>query len=77
MKRTTIYLDAETEVLLKLESVRRGQPAAELIREAIRAYLAERPGQLPAGRGRFQSGRRQTAARAEEVLRDTGFGQDD
>jgi hypothetical protein len=74
MKRTTIYLDADTEVLLKLEAVRRGKPAAELIREAVRAYLQERPSQLPSGGGKFSSGHKQTAERAEEILATTGFG---
>lgn len=76
MKRTTIYLDAELEVLLKRESLRRGKPAAELIRDAVRTYLTERPAQLPAGAGAFRSGRKTTAERAEEVLTSTGFGEE-
>jgi ribbon-helix-helix CopG family protein len=76
MKRTTIYLEPEDEVLLKLEAMKSGRPAAEVIREAIRAYLHERPGKLPPGGGAFRSGRKTTAERAEEVLRTSKFGED-
>jgi len=31
MRRTTIYLDTELETLLKIETIRRGKPMAELI----------------------------------------------
>jgi ribbon-helix-helix CopG family protein len=74
MKRTTIYVDPELEVLLKRESIRRGKPAAELIRDAVRAYLSEDPAKLPPGAGAFRSGRKETAERAEEILAKTGFG---
>ena len=76
MKRTTIYLEPDDEVLLKLEAMRSGRPAAELIREAIRAYLQERPGKLPPGGGAFRSGKKTTAQRAEEILRTSRFGED-
>jgi len=74
MKRTTIYLDADLELLLKLEAIRSGRPAAELIREAVRAYLHDRPAQAPPGGGEFRSGRRTTAERTEEVLKSSRFG---
>lgn len=74
MKRTTIYLDPELEVLLKLEMLRRGQPMAEIVREAVQAYVTREPRQAPHGAGAFASGKSDTAERAEEVLRETGFG---
>jgi len=74
MKRTTIYLEPELEVLLKLEMQRRKQPMAELIREALRSYL-QRPQRLPPGAGAFSSGRKDTAERAEELLGKLKFGQ--
>ncbi len=43
MKRTTIYLDPELEILLKLEAMRRKQPMAEVIREALREKLSSQP----------------------------------
>ena len=76
MKRSTIYLDADTEVLLKLEALRSGKPAAEVIRDALRAYLTSRAGELPPGGGAFRSGKKNTAARAEDLLRSSGFGED-
>jgi hypothetical protein len=76
MKRTTIYLEPDEEVLIKLESMRSGRPAAEVIREAIRAYLHERPGKVPPGGGAFRSGKKTTAERAEDILRTSRFGED-
>jgi hypothetical protein len=74
MKRTTIYLEPELEVLLKLEMLRQKRSMAELIREAVYAYVTREPRQAPPGAGAFASGRADTAGRAEEVLVETGFG---
>lgn len=76
MKRTTIYLEPDLELLLKTEMHRRKRPMADLIREALRAYLVGGPGTEPPGAGAFKSGRRNTAERAEEVLTQTRFGAD-
>jgi hypothetical protein len=75
MKRTTIYLEPELEVLLTRETRRRGQPMAVLVREALRAYLSREPENGPPGAGAFASGRSDTADAAERVLRETGFGE--
>lgn len=77
MKRTTIYLDPELEVLLKLEATRRNQPMADLIREALRAHLADRQSGAPPGAGAFDSGHADTAERHEELLEELGFGADE
>jgi hypothetical protein len=74
MKRTTIYLEPELEVLLKLEVLRQKRPMAEIIREAVHAYVTREPRRVPPGAGSFASGRSDTAERAEEVLAETGFG---
>jgi hypothetical protein len=74
MRRTTIYLEPELEVLLKLEMLRQRRPMAEIVREAVRAYVSREPRQAPPGAGRFASRRTDTAERAEEVLAETGFG---
>ena len=47
MKRTTIYLEPELEVLLKLEMQRQKRPMAELVREAVYAYVTRAPRQMP------------------------------
>ncbi|MGQ0735107.1 MAG: CopG family transcriptional regulator [Acidobacteriota bacterium] len=74
MKRTTIYFEPELEVLLKLEMLRQRRPMAEIVREAVHAYVTREPRQAPPGAGAFASGRGDTADRAEEILADTGFG---
>ena len=74
MKRTTIYLEPELEVRLKMEGLRRKQPMAEIVREAVEAYLAREPTTGPPGAGAFASGRTDTADRVEAVLAETGFG---
>jgi hypothetical protein len=74
MKRTTIYLEPELEVLLKLEVQRRKKPMAEIVREAVYAYVTRAPRSAPPGAGAFASGRSDTAERAESVLAETGFG---
>ena len=68
MKRITLYLDADTKALLKLESMRRQQPMAEIVREALHAYLRKKPRRRSPGRGEFRSGRKDIAERAEELL---------
>jgi hypothetical protein len=75
MKRTTIYLDPELEVLLKLEMLRQKRPMADIVREAVNAYVTRKPRKAPAGAGAFASGETDTAERAEEILRATGFGE--
>ena len=74
MKRTTIYLEPELEVLLKMEMLRQKRPMAEIVREAVHAYVTREPRRAPPGAGAFASGHTDTAQRAEEVLARTGFG---
>lgn len=74
MKRTTIYLDPELEVLLKLEATRRNQSMADLIRDALRAHLSGQQPGPPPGAGAFDSGHTDTAERHEELLGELGFG---
>jgi hypothetical protein len=74
MKRTTIYLEPELEVLLKLEMLRQKRPMAEIVREAVHAYVSRERRSAPPGAGDFGSGRSDTADRSEEILTKTGFG---
>ena len=75
MKRTSVVLDPELEVSLKLEALRQRRPSSELVREALRAYLADRQ-QAPDLNwiGAFESQAGDVAERAEEEL--DGFGED-
>ena len=74
MKRTTIYLAPDLEVRLKTEMLRRGQPMAELVREAVEVYLAGGASDAPPGAGAFASGHRDTASRVDDVLGEAAFG---
>ena len=74
MRRTTIYFEPELEVLLKLEVLRQKRPMAEIVREAVHAYVTREPRKVPPGAGAFSSGRSDTADRSEEILAETGFG---
>lgn len=74
MKRTTIYLAPELEMLLKSEMLRQNRPMAEIVREAVEAYVTREPRKPPPGAGAFASGQADTAERADAILQDTGFG---
>lgn len=74
MKRTTIYFDGDLELRLKMEVQRRKRPMAELVREAVEAYLTQGPAPGPPGDGAFASGRADTAGDVDAALRQTGFG---
>ena len=74
MKRTTIYLEPELEVLLKLEMLRQRRAMAEIVREAVHVYVTRRPRKAPPGARAFASGRADTADRGDEILTETGFG---
>ena len=74
MKRTTIYLEPDLELRLKLEVLRQKRPMAEIVREALHTYVERAPRRIPPGGGGFASGRSDTAERAEDVLAETGFG---
>src|SRR4029079_18947537 len=74
MKRTTIYLDPELEVLLKSEMLRQNRPMAEIVREAVEAYVTREPRKPPPGGGAFASGYADTADQADAILEATGFG---
>lgn len=76
MRRTTIYLEPDLEVLAKLEAMRSSRSMAEVLREALRSYLSTRQPQVPPGAGAFDSGETQTAEHAEEVLGKLGFAEE-
>ncbi|GBD33229.1 MAG: hypothetical protein KatS3mg081_0307 [Gemmatimonadales bacterium] len=74
MKRTTIFLDSALSRRAKQAARRQGKSFAQLVREALAAYLAggsraaggaER---LPSVAGRFESGHRDTSERVDELL---------
>jgi len=74
MRRTTIYLEPELEILLERETKRRRQPMAALIREALRDFLTRETPTGPPGAGAFDSGQADTATKVDEILTETDFG---
>lgn len=68
MEKTTLYLSAETQRDLREEARRSGRAQAELIREALSAYLAKRPRPLPRSVGIAADGK-VTGRRSEAWIR--------
>ena len=70
MKRTTIFIDEPLERDLKARAERERRPMAELVREAVREYMAHDSAAAPLPRfvGVGRSGRTDTAERHEELL---------
>lgn len=72
--KTTVYLDGAEYRRLKAVAEAEGRSAAELIREAVREYTAQRAGRKTTRSiGRFRSGRSDLAEKSEELLE--GFGE--
>lgn len=71
MKRTTIFIDPKLERELKRMAARRNVTFATVVREAMTAYVATpAAGVVPSIAGRFSSGRGDTAARVDGLLRE-------
>ena len=69
MKRTTIFVPEALERDLQLYARRKGKPTAAIVREALAAYIAERPAaDLPSFTGAFDSGHTDTAGRHDELI---------
>jgi len=69
MVKTTVYLDDETVRSLRVMSERCARSQAHLIREALQRFTSGEKPPLPAGLGRFDSGRTDTTARRKELLK--------
>jgi metal-responsive CopG/Arc/MetJ family transcriptional regulator len=70
MKRTSLFLDAKLLRDLKRAADRRRVSVASIVREAVARYLAEPSTSeaLPSIAGKFASGKRNTAARVDDLL---------
>ena len=73
MKKTTIYLDEEVDLLLRRVAARRGSTRTELIRTAIRELLMAESGERRLPRSLGSSGKTDTSTRVDEILK-SGFG---
>jgi metal-responsive CopG/Arc/MetJ family transcriptional regulator len=72
VRKTTIYLPDDLRRALDAAARESGQSQADLIRRAVRAYLADRPQALPASIGRHRGGT--FAARDDEALLEEAWG---
>lgn len=68
MEKTTLYLPDDLRRALADEGRRSGRPQAQLIREALGNYLADRPRPLPLSIGIGADGK-VTGKRSEDWLR--------
>ena len=71
MKRTTIFIDPQSERELQGLARRLRRPVASLVREAIERYVVDARGRAARGLGFVaagRSGRRDVAERHEELL---------
>jgi ribbon-helix-helix CopG family protein len=70
MKRTSLFLDTKLLRDLKRAADRRRVSVASIVREAVARYLAEplASDPLPSVAGKFASGKRNTAARVDDLL---------
>jgi hypothetical protein len=76
MRHAKAHLDPEEELRQRLAAAS-SEKSVERLREDLRKHLSRKPHpDLPPGAGAFDSGHTDTAERAEEILRETGFGQD-
>ena len=69
MKKTTLYLDEQTDLALKQLARAQGRSQAEVIREALAVYSTSAERFLLVGVGAYRSGWSDVSARAEELLR--------
>lgn len=56
MEKTTIYLPTEIKVSIRASAKRRGASEAQVIREALAAYVATEPRELPSVFGSVSDG---------------------
>ena len=69
MKRTTVYLEEQTDLNLSQLARQQGRSKAELIREALTTYVEQRaPRPLPRSVGMGRSGVPDLAEHDEELL---------
>lgn len=72
MEKTTLYLPTELQQGLRDAARREGRSQAEIVREAVSAYLTDRPRLLPKSMGalRQRSGEHVPAEAAKAWVRD-------
>jgi hypothetical protein len=74
MRKTSIYIEDDVHVALSRRAAEEGTTKAELIRRALREAAGSSLGAKPRARGVF-AGPADLAAKADEHLAETGFGE--
>lgn len=74
MKKTSLYLDEDTDAALTRKAAHEGVAKAALIRRALDREAAEAPQPRFSGRGVVSGGPPDLAANDEYYLTKTGFG---
>lgn len=74
MKKTSIYIEPQVDVALARRAAAEGTTKAELIRQALREAAGRSTRVKPRARGVF-NGPADLAARVDEHLSDSGFGE--
>ncbi len=69
MVKTTIYLDSQTALALRQMAGAQGRKQAELIREALQLFTNREQREMPAGVGKFGSGRSDVSEAADKLYR--------
>lgn len=70
--KTTVYFDPDDYRRLQAIAKASGQPAAQLVREAVRQFVAANAPPRPRSIGSGRSGRGDVSERAEELLAGMG-----
>lgn len=73
VKKTSIYIESDVDIALARRAVAEGTSKAEVIRQALRQAAAGSLRVKPQARGVF-SGPADLSARADDHLRESGFG---
>ncbi len=68
MVKTSVNLDPDTALALRAIAQRLGILRAELIRSAVHKLVTKNRRRLPAGAGKFSSGRTDISRNAEAIL---------
>jgi hypothetical protein len=74
MKKTTLYLDADTDFALRHIAARMGVTKAELMRRALREAVEAETPPKPLGRGCFE-GPPDLGKNHDHYLAESGFGE--
>jgi hypothetical protein len=68
MSTVSVHVEGELADMLQQLAAAQQRSEAEIVREALEAYMKPRP--LPKGVGKYRSGQQDTSEQAKQILRD-------